>query len=296
MSRSLARTALVSAVGVLAAGALTTAATTAADAAVATSPPTIKVFVTKHHDVRMTTHMRPGVHRFAVRSGDSAAFQVVQVRRGYTKAELSRDVNAGLNADQPKLKALKRFERNVTLLGGVPSAPGDRGVLFLNLPRGTYWVADTNAHVQRASKILTVHIGGARLSATMPKASGTVRAIHEATWAPRPKTLPASGMLRFTNASQDNHFVELAKLAPGKTVADFKAWIDKVSKGENAGPPPINQRAKTLDSGVVSPGHSMTMRYSLSHGHYVLLCWWPDAEMGGMPHAFMGMFRGITLK
>jgi hypothetical protein len=40
----------------------------------------------------------------------------------------------------------------------------------------------------------------------------------------------------------------------------------------------------------------MTMRYSLSHGHYVLLCWWPDAEMGGMPHAFMGMFRGITLK
>jgi hypothetical protein len=28
----------------------------------------------------------------------------------------------------------------------------------------------------------------------------------------------------------------------------------------------------------------------------VMLCFWPDASHGGMPHAFMGMIRGIKLK
>jgi hypothetical protein len=35
--------------------------------------------------------------------------------------------------------------------------------------------------------------------------------------------------------------------------------------------------------------------YRLPRGEYVMLCWWPDAEMGGMPHVFMGMHRAITL-
>ena len=51
-----------------------------------------------------------------------------------------------------------------------------------------------------------------------------------------------------------------------------------------------------MDSGVVSPGHSATFKYNLPKGNYVMLCFWPDASMGGMPHAFMGMHRPITLK
>lgn len=294
MSVSRSRVAMISALGMLAAGAFTTVTATSADAASAT--PTIKVFITKGHEVRMTTHMRPGVHRFAVRSAKSASFQIAQARPGYTKAELSRDVNTGLNADKADLKALKRFERNVTLLGGVPSKPGERGVLFVDLPAGRYFAVDTNAHVQRASDILTVRVGGHRLAGAMPRATATIRAIHEADWAPSPKTIATSGMLRFTNASQDNHFIDIAPLAPGKTMKDFTAWMDKVKKGENAGPPPVDMQAKFLDTGAVSPGHTMTMRYSMPKGDYVMLCWWPDAEMGGMPHAFMGMYRGIKIR
>ena len=40
----------------------------------------------------------------------------------------------------------------------------------------------------------------------------------------------------------------------------------------------------------------MAMNYSLPRGDYVLVCFWPDANMGGMPHAFMGMYRGIKVK
>jgi hypothetical protein len=51
-----------------------------------------------------------------------------------------------------------------------------------------------------------------------------------------------------------------------------------------------------MDSGVLSPGRVATFKYNLPKGNYALMCFWPDAEMGGTPHAFMGMLRGITVK
>ena len=85
----------------------------------------------------------------------------------------------------------------------------------------------------------------------------------------------------------------MAKLKKGKTYKDFKEWF--AAPNGPAGPPPVNFDVG-MDSGVVSPGHSATFKYNLPKGNYVLLCFWPDASMGGMPHAFMGMHRPITLK
>lgn len=284
--------AVVSALGMIAAGAVTTATVSAADAA--TNPPTIKVFVTKTHTVRMATSMRPGVHRFVVRSGKEAGFQIAKLAPGYSKAEVSRDVNKSMNAQgQPDLKALKRFEKHATFLGGVSSAPGHRGVMYVDLPRGRYVALDTNLRVEKPGKLLSFTVGGHRLDARMPKAS-TLKVVDEITFKGAWK-IPHAGLLDFDNRSVDNHFVEFAKLAQGKTMKDVRAWMKKSAKGEDAGPPPVDMSVQPADSGVVSPGHRMTMRYSLPRGHYVLLCWWPDADMGGMPHAFMGMYRGTTL-
>ena len=54
--------------------------------------------------------------------------------------------------------------------------------------------------------------------------------------------------------------------------------------------------SKSLSIGVVSPGLSETVDYKLPKGNYVMLCFWPDATMHAMPHAFMGMIREIKLK
>lgn len=54
--------------------------------------------------------------------------------------------------------------------------------------------------------------------------------------------------------------------------------------------------APGLDTGVVSPGHRMALEYQLPKGHHVLTCFWPDAEMGGMPHMFMGMYRALDVR
>jgi len=286
------RVAAVSALGMLAAGSLTVVTATTADASAAT---TVRVSITATHVVRMPTHLRPGVLKYKVGSAKPGSFQILRPKPGYTKREFSHDVRLGLSRNQVDVKALKHLERNLTLLGGVNSKPGQPGVMWAQLRSGTYWVIDTMPAVPRPSKTLTVHVGGASVGGTLP-GGPTFRAVDEAKWAPRPASIPRSGVLRFRNQSTDNHFVTTGKLLPGKTVADFKAWVDKTKSGQDAGPPPFDQKAPGIDSGVVSPGHAMALRYSVPAGNYVLLCFWPDAEHGGMPHAFMGMYRALTVR
>jgi hypothetical protein len=132
-------------------------------------------------------------------------------------------------------------------------------------------------------------VTGVDTGATMP-AGATLRAVDSTKWAKRPASIPRRGWLRFKNRADQNHFVVLVKLLPGKTVADFAASLK-----DESGPPPIDFRFG-VDSGVLSPGHDMAMKYRLPRGNYVLTCFWPDADMGGMPHAFMGMYRGIRVR
>ncbi|HEY6933997.1 MAG TPA: hypothetical protein VI452_11395 [Marmoricola sp.] len=276
--------------GMLAAGTLATVALTpgTADAAPA---PAVHVRVIHHH-VHMTDVVRPGVRRFVIRSPRAASFQIIRKTRGYTERQLVHDVNTGMNGGNTR--AIKRFERHVTLLGGIASSHNHPGTMWLNLPRGRYIAVDTNTHRTRLSQLFEFRVRGARVPGAMP-AGRRITAIKETTWSARPKAIPTRGVLRFVNRSQDNHFIALAKLAPGKTVADFKAWIDATMQGQQV-PPPIDMSAPEVDTGAVSPGHRFAFHYRLPKGHYILTCWWPDADMGGMPHAFMGMYRQLDVR
>ena len=280
--------------GVLAAGTIATGAVAlTAGAADAATTATTHVRV-RDHVVSMPDTLRPGVHRFVVRSPQDASFQIIRKDRGYTEAELVHDVNAGLNSNTPDLKALKRFERHVTLLGGVSSSAGHPGRMWANLSRGRYIAVDTNTHHTTRAQLHEIQVRGMRVPGTLPSGH-RIAAIDEASWAPRPKSIPTRGVLRFVNRSTDNHFIAMGRLLPGKTVADFKAWVDAVKQGQNV-PPPIDESAPSLGSGVVSPGHRFAFRYHLPAGHYILTCWWPDSGMGGMPHAFMGMYRQLNVR
>ena len=262
-------------------------------AAAPAAGPTTRVFITAERTVEMAGAMRPGVRRFVVRSARESAFQIVRTRFGYSDRELARDVESGI--DNGDLAALRRFERNVTLLGGVSSAPGQRGVVFVNLTRGRRYIAlDTNVSNTVPAKFHHFRVVGARVRAPMPKAR-TLRAVQEMTWAARPHRIATSGRLGFTNRATDIHFVSMFKLRPGKTIRDWRLFVDAIVSGTNPGPPPVNFDVG-LDSGVVSPGHRMVMRYELPPGRYVLSCFWPDADEGGLPHGFLGMFRAIRVR
>lgn len=271
--------------GVLTATALT--AVTTIPAAAAAEAPTVRVWITKYRNIKMPNAIRPGVHRFVVRSAKSSGFQIARARPGYTKLELKRDVRRGL--EQGKPRAFKRFERNIELRGGVPSGPGDRGVMWARLRPGTYWAVDTNGPAL-ARKIETFHVAGAPVRGRLPGAKILV-ASGEHDWANRPLVIPNSGRLRFYNPSGQSHFIDLVRLLPGKTVADFAQWIE----GGFQGPPPVDFD-RAVSSGVLDSGRVMSLKYRLPPGNYILACFWPDPDEQMTPHALMGMYRQIRLR
>lgn len=291
MSRIRTRLAASAAAGALAATGLSTAAIAPASATIPAK--TVHVFIGKASYVHMTRHMHPGTHRFVVTSAGSSGFQLVRPRRGYTAREAVRDVNAGLEAGH--VAAIKRFERNVTLVGGVSSTKYHRGIMWAHMRRGTYWALDSSSEKLRPSMIRSFRVAGGLRSVRAPRANAVIRAIHDIDWAATPKTISRKGVMSWRNRSKDNHFIVMAKLLPGKTIADFKAFVDKINNGQDPGAPPVAEEGG-LEVGVLSPGRGMSLRYSKPAGDYVLACFWPDADMGGQPHAFMGMYRAITLR
>jgi uncharacterized cupredoxin-like copper-binding protein len=88
------------------------------------------------------------------------------------------------------------------------------------------------------------------------------------------------------NTSKQSHELELARLLPGKTPADLAAWAEKM-----AGPPPAH-----FLGGVspLAPGQSNELRLDLAPGHYVMLCFVPDAR-DGKPHVAHGMVHDFVI-
>jgi hypothetical protein len=276
----------------LAGAAALTATGVAAPAQSAETTAPVAVSISNTRVITMPTTLQPGVNTFKVTTANKrgSAFQLAQTTEGYSAADAARDIDKGL--DGGNVKAIKRFEANVTLLGGMTVNKGSAGKLVVDLEPGTnYWAIDVNTN--DPSKFFAFTVAGADTGNALPQAGATIRAIKAKTWAPNPASIPNKGLLRFKNAASNNHFIVLAKLKKGMTYRDFVKWF--TTEGGPAGPPPVNFNLG-LDSGVVSPGHSAVFKYNLPKGNYVMLCFWPDASMGGVPHAFMGMHRPITLK
>jgi uncharacterized cupredoxin-like copper-binding protein len=88
------------------------------------------------------------------------------------------------------------------------------------------------------------------------------------------------------NTSKQSHELELARLLPGKTPADLGAWATKME-----GPPPAHFLGGVSPLG---PGQSNELSLDLTPGHYVMLCFVPDAH-DGKPHVAHGMVRDFAI-
>lgn len=271
----------------LTAGALTAGTAQAApDAAKAEATP-VAVSVSGARSITMPTTVQPGVNEFVVTSAKPSAFQVASLAEGYTVDEAAADIEKGL--ERGKMGALKRFEANTTFFGGVMSVPGKAASLWVDLEPGDYIALDTRGNTSKTHKWATFTAVGADTGATMPEGA-TVKAKRSAKWANKPASIPNKGTLTFKNRSSSNHFVLMVKMRKGATLKQVKQFLMT-----EEGAPPIDFRHAT-ESGVLSPGQTLAFDYRLPKGNYAMLCFWPDASMGGMPHAFMGMVRTIKLK
>ena len=88
------------------------------------------------------------------------------------------------------------------------------------------------------------------------------------------------------NDGKQLHELEIAKLLPGKSPGDLAAWAEKM-----AGPPPAH-----FLGGIspIAPGKSNELAIDLTPGHYVFLCFVPDAK-DGKPHVAHGMVRDFVI-
>ena len=110
--------------------------------------------------VTMPTTIQPGVNTFKVTTANKrgSAFQLAQAAAGYTAADAARDIEKGL--DGGNVKAIKRFEANVTLLGGMSVTKDKAGKLVVDLAPGDYWALDTNTN--EPGKFFEFTVAGAR--------------------------------------------------------------------------------------------------------------------------------------
>jgi hypothetical protein len=236
----------------------------------------VVVTATADHHLHLRTHLSAGVVEFHVRGSSGESLQLARPKHGAGAQQLVADGNL-LNTKGDA----SALEHDFLAVGGVSTGH----TLWVRLRPGTYYAIDTSSPTGSLDQVVTLHVRGYDPSERMARASATITAIHEMTWAKHPSWIPSHGVLRFVNASSDYHFVELAKLTRASTtLAQLKQGLQQQDRS-------LFDQSGLYDTGVLSPGMQQESTYRLPRGTYALLCWWPGT--GGMPHALMGMVRII---
>jgi hypothetical protein len=255
-----------------------TAQTAEAAEAAAARTPSITIRVAKKAiTVRGAKGLRAG--RVKVEVKGAGAAEIVRFARGYEDREFKRDLAA---ANKGNIKALKRALRNVEFFGGFEA--GGSGTVVL--PRaGEYTVFSF------ATRDLAHFRAGAVQRTRTPDVDGKIIGRIGPKWGGS-NHLPAKGTFKFKNADRTTpHFVILQQVAEGTTTDQ----VLEVLQSEEQGPPPPFFLPAGLETASISSGRSMTVNYDLPPGQYVIMCFFPDPNMGGMPHALMGMLKMIHL-
>ena len=170
-------------------------------------------------------------------------------------------------------------------------APGTESNATLDLQPGNYamiCLVDLPGHVPHFAKGMvqpfTVAAPAAATGATAPSPDMTLTLSDYSFTLSAPLT-PGKHTFEVKNQGPQMHEVEFVQLAPGKTIEQLLAWIDKP-----VGPPP----GKPI--GGVSPfvGAPIYFSADFAPGNYAVLCFVPDAK-DGKPHFMHGMMKQITV-
>jgi hypothetical protein len=228
-----------------------------------------------------TDGLRPGRVKLSVKGRGVVEFAMFD--RGYDAADFVRDINKyGAKND---IKALKRAVKNTTILGGISG--GGTGTIVL--PRaGSYTPFSIGERGLVTGRDLVVR--GAKRSSKTPKVDGKIIGKVGPSFGGS-SSMPAKGRFAFKNKADEPHFVVMQQVAEGTTTDTVLQFLQT---DDGSAPPPWALPAG-LTTGTLSPGRSMTVDYDLPPGQYVVMCFFPDPEMHGMPHALMGMLRMIHL-
>jgi hypothetical protein len=248
---------------------------------------------------RIHTHgaVRAGLVRvrFHNRGDEDHQAQLFRLNDGVTPAKFRADLASG------NLGLI--FVDSVPAGGAAIVRPWDGQQTPDPLQGGTYAVVcfvmgpDGVPHFAKGMVgFFTVHgtVPAAKLARLRPhrEVAGVVTA-HDFTYT-IPRVLHRDALYEFVDTdSQDVHEINLGRLKPGKTVADAKAYFQRLGRPGGPGPAPFWSEG---GHGAVVPhgGHGW-FRVDDDRGRYVAFCLVPD-DKTGIPHAALGMVVGVRVR
>jgi hypothetical protein len=264
---------------------LAPAATNASPATVTSraAMPHVKATLTKKTiTLKGAKGLSPGRVELSVKG--KGIVEIAMFAKGYDAADFVKDVTAfGAKND---VKALKHALARTQILGGFSG--GGSGTIVL--PKaGSYTPFSLGERGVVVGDPFVV--SGKARSTKAPKTDGTIIGTNGPAWAGS-EHFPAKGSLLFKNKRSTGvpHFIALQQVVEGTTTDQVLEFLQSGDEGA----PPWGLPAG-METGSISPGHDMTVDYDLPPGQYVVMCFFPDPKMGGMPHALMGMLEMVHL-
>lgn len=107
------------------------------------------------------------------------------------------------------------------------------------------------------------------------------------------------GVVEIYNDSDQPHFVFAISSPEPLTEDDVMVLLEEVEAEESGTPPAdasqFGQISLAFITGTQSPGTTQYLAVDLEPGYYVLLCFVPDPEQEGIPHAFAGMIEIVPV-
>jgi hypothetical protein len=181
-----------------------------------------------------------------------------------------------------------------TFLGGAYAPPHGESTAALYLKPGSYaWVCfapgkDNVAHLLTHKQAHAFVVGprsDKSQESNAPEPTASLRLLDYSFQFGAPPTT-GKHTIRVENVGVEPHHVLIFKLAPGKTMEDYHAWMQKNMQGE----PPATFVSAMAE---ISTGNAAYVDVELSAGNYVLVCLITGRDE--VSHAAKGMVQHIRI-
>jgi hypothetical protein len=172
---------------------------------------------------------------------------------------------------------------------------GDSSIVTVNLQPGNYLILcyiaslDGTLHINKGMyrRLVVVPAPAGTRATAEPAADVTVTLSDYAFRLSAPLTA-GTHTIRVENTGPQLHELTIERLAPGKTLADWKTWV----AGGMRGTPPSQP-----SGGLTGPDRGKVgwLTITLAPGNYLLNCYVPDVK-DAKPHFMHGMVEEIVIK
>ncbi len=170
--------------------------------------------------------------------------------------------------------------------------PQQESEVTIDLTPGNYaWIclipgSDSIPHFMKGMVKSFVVVPAAMAGASEPTADVDVTS-KDYTWVLSTPITAGAHTLKITTEPGQPHEMVILRTTPGTTSKEVLQWMDKMQ-----GPPPVEsvQGISTMQAGI-----SEYEQMNFTPGHYVVLCFVPDAK-DGKPHAAHGMTLDFDVK